>query len=186
MKQSEETKYELARSVKECMKTAPLERITVTQIAQNCGVTRQTFYRYFIDKYDLVNWYFEKLLVISFSKMNKGETIFESLVSKFNYISEEHVFLKQAFLNDDQNSLKHHDYEFILNFYSDLINHHYLHSITTEVRFLLEMYCRGSIEMTVDWVVNGRKIPPKKMAELLISAMPLKLQDIFIELGILR
>ncbi|MFQ7174900.1 MAG: hypothetical protein ACLRQF_24360 [Thomasclavelia ramosa] len=25
-------------------------------------MTRQTFYRYFKDKYDLVNWYFEKLV----------------------------------------------------------------------------------------------------------------------------
>lgn len=53
----EKTKYRLAESMKECMKTTPVEEITVRQICEICGVTRQTFYRNFLDKYDLINWY---------------------------------------------------------------------------------------------------------------------------------
>ena len=41
----EKTKYRLARSMKECMKTMSVDNITVKQITENCGVTRQTFYR---------------------------------------------------------------------------------------------------------------------------------------------
>lgn len=44
------------------LKTTPVEEITVRQICEICGVTRQTFYRNFLDKYDLINWYFDKLL----------------------------------------------------------------------------------------------------------------------------
>ena len=50
------TKYRLAEAMKECMKTTPVDNITVTQLTELCGVTRQTFYRNFIDKYDLINW----------------------------------------------------------------------------------------------------------------------------------
>ncbi len=39
----EKTKYKLAESVKECMKTAPVDKITVKNIVEGCGVTRQTF-----------------------------------------------------------------------------------------------------------------------------------------------
>ena len=39
----EKTKYRLAESMKECMKTTPVEEITVRQICEICGVTRQTF-----------------------------------------------------------------------------------------------------------------------------------------------
>ena len=45
----EKTKYRLAESMKECMKTTPVEEITVRQICEICGVTRQTFYRNFLD-----------------------------------------------------------------------------------------------------------------------------------------
>ena len=55
----EKTKYRLARSMKECMKTMSVDNITVKQITENCGVTRQTFYRNFMDKFDLINWYFD-------------------------------------------------------------------------------------------------------------------------------
>ena len=59
----EKTKYKLAHSMKECMLTTSVENITVKQIVENCGLTRQTFYRNFLDKYDLINWYFDKLLL---------------------------------------------------------------------------------------------------------------------------
>ena len=48
----EKMKYRLARSMKECMKTMSVDNITVKQITENCGVTRQTFYRNFMDKFD--------------------------------------------------------------------------------------------------------------------------------------
>lgn len=65
----EKTKYRLAESMKECMKSTPVEEITVRQICEICGVTRQTFYRNFLDKYDLINWYFDKSLTKSFEHM---------------------------------------------------------------------------------------------------------------------
>ncbi len=45
-------KYKLANAMKECMFSSPVEKITVKEICDTCGVTRQTFYRNFQDKYD--------------------------------------------------------------------------------------------------------------------------------------
>ena len=69
----EKTKYRLAAAMKECMKTTPVDAITVRQITERCGVTRQTFYRNFLDKYDLINWYFNKLLARSFEHMEYNQ-----------------------------------------------------------------------------------------------------------------
>ena len=63
MAKSESTKYRLAEAMKTCMKTTSVDDITIRQIVEVCGVTRQTFYRNFLDKYDLINWYFDKLLL---------------------------------------------------------------------------------------------------------------------------
>ena len=54
MEKQEKTKYKLTAAMKECMKTTPVDRITVTSIVKGVGVTRQTFYRNFLDKYDLI------------------------------------------------------------------------------------------------------------------------------------
>ena len=100
--------------MKECMKTTPVDNITVTQLTELCGVTRQTFYRNFIDKYDLINWYFDILLHKSFEHMGSGKNIYESLVKKFIYIREERVFFSAGFKSADQNNLKDHDFRLIL------------------------------------------------------------------------
>ena len=69
-----DTDYMLAAALKKCMTKAPLDKITVKDITDVCGVSRQTFYRHFQDKQDLVNWYFEVILEESFRHMGKGKT----------------------------------------------------------------------------------------------------------------
>ena len=57
MERQEKTKYRMAESIKGLMARMPLDKITVKDIVAECGLTRQTFYRNFKDKYDLVNWF---------------------------------------------------------------------------------------------------------------------------------
>ena len=75
--------------------------------------------------------------------------MYEGLVKKFLYIEEEHLFFAAAFRSDDQNSLKEHDFALILSFYLDLIKEKTGRAPDERIRFLLEMYCQGSIYMTV-------------------------------------
>ena len=91
----EKTKYRLAESVKECMKAAPVDKITVKNIVEGCGVTRQTFYRNFLDKYDLINWYFDKLVLQSFEQIGMGHTVGESLTRKLSSSSMKRCFLQR-------------------------------------------------------------------------------------------
>ena len=37
-----------------------------------------------------------------------------------------------------------------------------------KIQFLLEMYCRGSIYMTVEWARKDMDLEPEEMADLLI------------------
>ena len=108
---ADKTKYRLAEAAKKRMAASGTDAMTVTQIVQTCGVTRQTFYRNFQDKYDLINWYFDKLLLESFAQMGDGLTVYEGLTRKFEFIQKERVFFAGAFRSDDHNSLREHDYE---------------------------------------------------------------------------
>ena len=184
-KSNERTKYELADAMKRCMKTAPVEKITVKEIVEACGVTRQTFYRNFQDKYDLINWYFDKLVLQSFEQIGMGNTVGESLTQKFEFILNEKAFFTEAFRSDDYNSVKEHDFELILQFYKDLIARKTSRPLEEEMEFLLEMYCRGSVYMTEKWVLGGMKDTPRRMSDKLVEAMPPKLEKVFSELELL-
>ena len=122
----DKTKYRLAEAAKKCMAASGTDAMTVTQIVQTCGVTRQTFYRNFQDKYDLINWYFDKLLLESFAQMGDGLTVYEGLTRKFEFIQKERVFFAGAFRSDDHNSLREHDYELILDFYTQPVSYTHL------------------------------------------------------------
>lgn len=182
MKAEDKTKYRFADSIKERMKKEPLDKITVKDIAEDCGLTRQTFYRNFKDKYDLVNWYFEKLAEKSFKKMGSELTLKEGLQKKFSFIEKEHVFFAQAFQSHGHNSLLAYDYDSIFGFYEAVIRKKTGRQLEPDIRFLLEMYCKGSVNMTVDWVTGGRRISVEKIVSLLIEAMPQRLEELLSDL----
>lgn len=182
---SEKMKYKLANAMKELLVHTPVDKITVKQIVDQCDVTRPTFYRHFKDKYDLINWYFDKLVLQSFEQIGMGHTVGESLTQKFEFIRAEKVFFTEAFRSDDRNSVKEHDFELILQFYRDLIGRRTSRPLSEELQFLLEMYCRGSVYMTVKWVLGGMKASPREMADKLVDALPPKLAGVFEELKLL-
>ena len=183
---ADKTKYRLAEAAKKCMASSGTDAMTVTQIVQTCGVTRQTFYRNFQDKYDLINWYFDKLLLESFAQMGDGLTVYEGLTRKFEFIQKERVFFAGAFRSDDHNSLREHDFELILAFYENLIQEKTGCKMKKEMHDLLEMYCRSSVYMTVKWVLGKKMAAPEGLAELMVEAMPVKLKELFEKLDMVR
>ena len=148
-KSGEKVKYRLADAMKSCMKKAPVEKITVKEITEECGVSRQTFYRNFQDKYDLINWF------------------------------------KAAFKNDTQNCLRDHDFELIREFYKNQIEEKSGKTMSEHLQFQLEMYCQGSIYMTVQWVLGEMKESPENLAHALAQSMPEELAKVFRELEML-
>lgn len=177
----DDTRYVFARSIMELMETQSLDKITVTDIVKKSGMTRQTFYRYFKDKYDLVNWYFERLADKSFKQISNSYTLKEGLVKKFTFLLNDRVFFSEAFKSKDYNNIENYDYLSILDLYKGII-YKKIGDIPDDIMFLLEMYCHGSITMTVEWATTGMKRSPEEMADLLISALPEKLEELLSDL----
>ena len=179
-------KSRIAAAMKKCMERMPVEKVTVKEIVEECGTTRQTFYRHFLDKYDLINWYFDKILSESFKHMGTGETVYESLVRKFRFIEHERLFFDAAFRYDDQNSLRDHDYREIHAFYTNMIESRTKEPLSSELNFILEMYCRGSVYMTTRWVSGEIEYTPEEMAKCLVEAMPAVLAEVFRVQGLVQ
>lgn len=50
------TKRAVEQSLKNLLLKKPLTKITINDIAEDCGINRMTFYYHFKDIYDLVEW----------------------------------------------------------------------------------------------------------------------------------
>lgn len=182
---SDEIRYRLADAAKRSLREGSVDSLTVSRIAREAGVTRQTFYRHFVDKYDLVNWYFDKLLLESFEHMGSGRTVREGYERKFEFIRQESVFFRAAFRSNAQNSLRDHDLELILRFFTDLIRKKTGREPDPDQAFLLELYCSGAIAMTVNWVLGGMTESPQVLARRMVEALPASLAQLFFRHGML-
>ena len=85
--------------------------------------------------------------------MGSGRTVREGLARKFEYIRAERVFFAAAFRADGTNSLKEHDTEAIIAVLYRSYPAQTGSPPEGETAFLLELYCRGSVSMTVKWVL---------------------------------
>ena len=122
-----DTKLTIANALLILLKTQSLNKITVTQITKE-----------------------EKLCLDSFKEMADQTTLKEALIKKFTFIQSQNTFFKEAFKEDDYNSLTNYDYRCIYDFYKKKIETKT--TIDPQLDFLLQMYCHGSIEMTKFWV----------------------------------
>lgn len=76
------TKTAIIESFLRLLGTHSIEKITVKDIVEDCGVNRKTFYYYFKDIYDLTEYVFRASLE-RFAAENVGEKNVASLVTKF-------------------------------------------------------------------------------------------------------
>lgn len=178
MEAAEKTKYRIAEGMKELMSEHPVDKITVKQIVDRSGVTRPTFYRYFQDKYDLINWYFDKVASRSFRLMGVSMSLREALICKFTLMRQEGGFFPAAFRCRSQNSLIEYDYNSIYRFYREFISSHTGKPVTEDIDFVLRMYCIGSIYMTAEWAKGGMIKSPEAITDDLIKGLPACLSEL--------
>ena len=58
MADSNSTKSALADAMKKLMVCKSFAKISISDLCEECGLNRKSFYYHFRDKYDLVNWIF--------------------------------------------------------------------------------------------------------------------------------
>ena len=91
------TKRALAESLKKLMRAKPFSKITVTEIVNDCGVNRKTFYYHFEDIYALLRWIFEEEAVNIIRKFYLLNDYDEAMEFIYEYISENKDLLRNAY-----------------------------------------------------------------------------------------
>lgn len=83
---SEQTRHALAEALKELMAQKPVDKITIRDLTDRCGIRRQNFYYHFEDVYDLMRWMFQEEAV-SLLRQHEGTLLWqEGLLQLFQYL----------------------------------------------------------------------------------------------------
>lgn len=85
---SEAAKREICAALKTLMAQKPLNKITIAEIMQSCGMARQHFYYHFEDIYDAVRWMFDQEAV-ALLREHEGVMLWQDgLLQLFQYLQE--------------------------------------------------------------------------------------------------
>lgn len=112
MADSNSTKSALADAMKKLMVRKSFAKISISDLCEECGLNRKSFYYHFKDKYDLVNWIFYVDFLINMGGKN-FENEWDVLVAVCNIFYQNKAFYQSALRIEGQNSFKDYFYEML-------------------------------------------------------------------------
>ena len=135
-----------------------LSQITVKDLLETTGVSRQTFYNHFLDKNDLIQYIYNYKIINRFNGQNTNLDFYESLIESFEHMKQYQTFLKQACLMDGQNCLKEyiskHCEEFDLKWHQQLYGEE---PMPDALKFATIYHANASSAMTLSWILSDMK-----------------------------
>lgn len=183
MKKSDQTRISLALSLEKLMEHQPLEKITIQDISDQAGVSRQTFYRLFTNKYALIEWYLEYLILRIYEQLGITRD-FQSCVEEMLLVIDDKLpFFTDLFKDNNIEKLTDGYVDAIVRFFINYLRIHKPQTMSDpEIASLFEIYCKGSVNAIILNALHHTPNNIKKWSVLFVNALPNKIYLAFKEL----
>ncbi len=157
------TKLALAQSLKDLMVRKNFARISVSDISEHCGLTRQTFYYHFKDKYDLMNWiYVTETAPFMYNNKDMGQWK-EGLQALCNYMRLNKIFYLNALNTTGQNSFQEYLHDYTRDITRTVIGNIGNTDLDEEsLAFIADVIAVIFVSLTQRWAHNGMKEDPSE------------------------
>ena len=162
------TKQAMYHALKKLITTKSINKITIKDITDTCGLNRQTFYYHFKDIYDLLEWSFQEEFRFIDSYLQKPEYTWEEIFAgSVKYISQ-NKYICQCIvcgLSRDQLILSLH------NSIYEIVRKIILHSLPQNqipekyLDFTARFYTYALSNYLFDWVKNGMLETPEEVID---------------------
>jgi len=174
------TKEALGNALKKMIVVKPIDKITVKDLVEICGVNRQTFYYHFDDVYDLLEWVFEqdaeKVLpkTIDVANWKRDVTTF------FTYLHQNRDFaLNICNSNSRTYMLKFYEkkLEVCVRGFATLVSKQ-MNIGLSDFEFVVMLYTNMVVGLISQWIDRGMVIPAEITAERCIMALDNSVEDL--------
>ena len=167
------TKLALEASLKNLLLKKPVDKITITDLTNDCGITRMAFYYHFKDKYDLVNWIFDTEITKIFSEeewKNAGFT-WDILEKICEYFYKHRTFYSKVLQIEGQNSFTEHFRDILVP-----VNRKFLAMVEEEEKgeheeFYIHFFSDAFLAALVRWLEDRECVSPQEFSALLRSSV---------------
>ena len=167
------TKEALGNALKQMLAVKPIEKITIKDLVDICGVNRQTFYYHFDDVYDLLEWVFEE----DANKVLPSEVNFsrwrEDVILFFKYLQDNSTFALNIYNSQSRT--------YMLRYYKRRLQN-CIRSFAVIVsegqnidrgdfEFVVEFYSNCVVGLISQWLDLGMKMPKEMTKDRLMTVL---------------
>jgi probable dihydroxyacetone kinase regulator len=160
---SQITKTALAASLKKISETTPIDRITVTQIVDDCGVNRQTFYYHFNDIYNLVAWIYQKDTMETIGEKKTYDTWQNGFMNVFNYVLANRSFVLRTYYSSCRQHLLDFLYKEVYGLLIGVVNEcaEKFSVREDDKTFIANFYKYAFVGIVFEWIENDMYQKPE-------------------------
>ena len=156
------TKEALAKALKELLHERPLDKISVKDITEHCGMSRNNFYYHFQDKYELISWnFYDDISKKVETYADSSKFLEDSFTSVCECLHNEREFYLKCFKYVEQNSLFDVLTELYMELWTKTLRERYANSgldlSGEEIQLMAKINTRAMVGMITDWVKKGMK-----------------------------
>lgn len=168
-----QTKQILEESLKKLMLQKPLDKITIRDLTEDCGISRMAFYYHFKDIYDLVEWSCLEDATHALAGKKTYDTWSEGLVQIFDAVYENKPFILNAYRCISRDQIE----SFLFHLTSDLLMNVVEEkaegtSISEEDRrFIADFYKYSFVGLMLDWIKQGMKEDYQEIVQRIYTTM---------------
>lgn len=164
------TRRDIVEAFRRLIAKQEIDQFTSMDIAKEAGVSKATFYRYFKDKYDVMNYNYKELLDGCLEKCRNYRDLFYML---FHIAQTEWKPLRKAFHSTGVNSFANYIYTYSMTVADEITRQNRSGSgFTPEETFQIDVFCHGISYMYNKWTNGQYNIPAQKAADLLYAMAP--------------
>ena len=177
------TKDLIARSLVRLAATKSLDKITIQEIAADCGLTKTTFYNHFRDKYDLIVWAYAEPVRKITGRLGSGDcSVDDAILDIVRYFDENRKFILNALQNTSgQNYFLHHVARIHYAVLREFVTRDHGGGAgrpSPKLEVLMKLYAYGTVQMVCEWLLDGTPIPAEEFAAFLEAGIPEELKPL--------
>jgi len=177
MQEVEPIKWRIFHTLSKLIENSDLEHISTKEICEASGISRQTFYRNFQDKYAVVKWHFDLMAERSLKQAGRTLTWQEAHKLLFSNLSSQKTVYERAAYSDM--IMKQDIYRWSYNLYMETLTQYKKMAPTRSLLFQIDAAALLNVELAFKWGRSGMKQSPEEMAQLLDTVLPQELKNIF-------
>lgn len=166
---SQITKRALEQSLKNLLQQKPLSKITISDITEDCGISRMTFYYHFKDIYDLVEWACAEDAARALQNKKTYDTWQQGFVQIFHAVRENKVFVMNVYRCVNREQVEKYLVPLTDQLIMGVITERAAGMTVREAdqQFIAQVYSYAFVGIMLDWIRDDMRADPEELVNRL-------------------